>query len=48
MENLNPDAALELMYSPIYVRMMFGLGIPSSVEVDAFLVIAFKGIFRGR
>jgi AcrR family transcriptional regulator len=46
IDGLNPDAALEVMYSPIYARLLFGLGIPSIQEVEAFLNIAFKGIFR--
>ncbi len=45
VEGLNPDAALELMYSPIYARVLFGIGIPISAEVEDFLTIAFKGIF---
>jgi Arm DNA-binding domain len=43
---LERDAALEMLYSPIYARMLFGRGVPSAAEVDAFLAIAFRGIFR--
>lgn len=43
--HLNPAAALELLYSPIYARLLFGLGIPSDEDVQAFLDIAFQGIF---
>jgi AcrR family transcriptional regulator len=46
VDRLNPDAALEVMYSPIYARLLFGLGIPSTEEVEASLSIVFKGIFR--
>lgn len=44
---LNPDVALELLYSPIYARLLFGMGIPSTGEVDAALDLAFTGIFVG-
>jgi len=40
------NVALEVMYSPIYNRMLFGLGVPSEHEVDAALNIVLPGIFR--
>ena len=46
LPGVDPDAALEVMYSPIYVRMLFGLGVPDDAAVDAALLIVFKGIFR--
>lgn len=40
------NVALEVMYSPIYNRMLFGLGVPTAEEVDAALNIVLPGIFR--
>lgn len=39
-------SALELLYSPIYARMLFGMGVPSAEEVEANLQILFRAIFR--
>jgi AcrR family transcriptional regulator len=46
LPGLNPDAALEVMYSPVYVRMLFGLGVPDDAQVDAALLIVFQGVFK--
>lgn len=45
IEGLNIEAALSLMYSPIYTPMLFGMGVPTMEKIDAYLDIAFKGIF---
>ena len=48
LDGLDPDVALELMYSPIYSRLLFGRPVPSASEVDGLLRIVFAGIFRTR
>jgi len=45
VEGLDATAALEVLYSPIYARMLFGMGIPSAEAIDAHLRILFAGIF---
>jgi AcrR family transcriptional regulator len=42
---LSVASALELLYSPIYARMLFGMGVPSEEEVEANLQILFRAIF---
>lgn len=46
VEGLRVSSALEVLYSPIYSRMLFGMGVPTRDEVEANLQIMFKGIFR--
>jgi AcrR family transcriptional regulator len=44
-EGLRVASALEVLYSPIYARMLFGMGVPTREEVEGSLNIMFKGIF---
>lgn len=46
LEGVQPEPALDVLYSPIYARLLFGLGIPTEAEVEAYLALAFRGIFR--
>jgi AcrR family transcriptional regulator len=46
VDGLRVASALEVLYSPIYARMLFGMGVPAPDEVEANLQIMFKGIFR--
>jgi AcrR family transcriptional regulator len=46
VDGLRVASALEVLYSPIYARMLFGMGVPARDEVEANLEIMFKGIFR--
>jgi hypothetical protein len=45
-EGLRVASALEVLYSPSYAHMLFGMGVPTPEEVEANLQIMFKGIFR--
>ena len=44
---LDVDAALEVLYAPVYARLLFGRPLPTAAEVDALLAVAFGGIFTG-
>jgi AcrR family transcriptional regulator len=46
VDGLDINRALEVLYSPIYARMLFGMSVPSEEEVEASLAIIFQGIFR--
>jgi AcrR family transcriptional regulator len=45
VDGLRVASALEVLYSPIYARMLFGMGVPAREEVEANLQIVFRGIF---
>lgn len=38
--------ALELLYSPLYARLIFGRSLPDRQELDDLLALAFSAIFR--
>ena len=44
--DLKIDVALDVMYGPIYSRLLFGRAVPSASEIDDILKIVMKGIFK--
>ena len=44
--DLQIDIALDVMYGPIYSRLLFGRGIPSTGEIEEMLKVVSKGIFK--
>lgn len=45
VEGVDPRLSLEIIYSPIYARLLFGRELPSVDEMDRMMQIAFRGIF---
>ncbi len=43
--NIDPQAALSLLYAPLYTPLLFGQGVPSPEQVNAYLAIALPSIF---
>jgi len=45
-EGIDPQAALAVLYGPLYTPLLFGRPVPSVHQVRAVLAIAMSGIFR--
>jgi AcrR family transcriptional regulator len=45
-EGTDPEAALGILYGPLYAPLLFGGTVPDSEAVRAHLDIACKGVFR--
>lgn len=45
-DGVGAQAALGVLYGPLYAPLLFGQGVPSEVQVGEYLAIAFAGIFR--
>ena len=43
--DLDVAAALDLLYGPLYARLLLGLGAPDDALVERHLAVAFRGIF---
>jgi AcrR family transcriptional regulator len=39
------DAALLLLYGPLYARLLLGAGVPDDAAIDGYLDLAFRGVF---
>ena len=45
-DGVRPQAALAVLYGPLYTPLLFGGGVPSAVAVEDYLDIACYSIFR--
>lgn len=46
LPDLDVEAALSVLYGPLYAPLLFGAGIPPHERIQAYLAIAFLGIFK--
>ncbi|MBC8049883.1 MAG: TetR/AcrR family transcriptional regulator [Chitinophagales bacterium] len=46
LPDLDIEAALRVLYGPLYAPLLFGAGIPPPERINAYLAIAFRGIFH--
>lgn len=41
------EAALSALYSPLYSPLLLGLGTPGAAQIEKYLAVVLRGIFRG-